>query len=179
MDSPSKKMAILTVPIANDKIAEFMKNGSNIYSSDILRSGDVMATIGFFKNKFDVTFGIGPNDTLYLFGDDLKIPPNMCFNIPANITYNGYNREVLVTEFFPEKKVSTLNELTLKSLPDLSEVYPDIDIPFDTSENAYLNLREWIIGGNEEHQMYPEMSKLYLNVNQAFKYDENMYKLYF
>lgn len=179
MDSPSKKMAILTVPIANDKIAELRNYGSKIYSSDILSSGDVMSTIGFFKNKFDVTFGIGPNDTLYLFGEDLKTVPDLCFNIPANITYNGYSQEVLVTEFFPEKKVSALNELTLKSLSDQSNTYQDSDIPFDTSENAYFNLREWVIGDNDDHQMYHEMSKLYLSVNQAFKYSDSMLKLYF
>lgn len=163
------------VELDNDQIYILGDRGSRIYSVDILRTSDLMEALAYFRRTLKISFGIGPYDTLYMLGDDIRPAHDMSFNLPLNVTYNEYKREINVTEFFPEAKIQALNKLTNKRLSE--EPQDELESIVSSSENPYFDLKNWVLNEeNGSHEKFEKLSHAYLDVTHNFKFDGNVYR---
>lgn len=155
-------------------------HGSQIYSIDVLKSSRVVSALEFIRDKMEISFGIGPNDTFYLISEDFRPEINHYYNLPLNITYNNYSRDIQVTEFFTQAKLRELNELTHAHMSqfDWWENEDEYEVPpfLSASDVTYLELRSWVSDeNNHASEYYDHLANLYLTVTQQFKFKDNQY----
>lgn len=148
------------------------QHGSKIYSADILKTSSVMEVLAYFRDTMKISFGLGSNDTIYIISDEPRPEIQHYYNLPLNVTYNEYNREILVTEFFPEEKIQELSRI----VSELLEEKPELDFGFLNMDNPYLGLKNWLL--NEENRLldsYSDLSQVYLIATHKYKHKDYIY----
>lgn len=172
----SEKQTIKTreVELSEMNYWNLANNGSQIYSIDVLKSTNVLSALDFIRDKMQISFGMGVNDTFYLITEGFRPEINHYYNLPLNITYNNYSRDIQVTEFFPRAKLRELNDLTHTHMGQIEWGDSDetVQLPaFSDSERTYLELRSWVSDeSNHASEYYDRLANLYLTVTQQFKF---------
>ena len=141
-----------------------------MWTIDVLNSSDLSTVMNYLRLKMKVSFGVGPNSTLYIIDDSNPTVPMMSYyNLPLSISYNEYTNEVTVCEYFSTHKFVELDRLVKLEVEefnfdDVSEFnesgqfHTDLRTQFlkqfSESDEPYVDLTNWVKEQKESAETY-------------------------
>lgn len=163
----------------------------NVWTLNVLTSQDLSTAMDYLRLNMKVSFGIGPNNTLYIIDDSASTGPSMSYyNLPLTISYNEYSHEVSVCEYFSTHKFVELDRLVkfeieeynidsadeMKLLEDGSSEFThpleQFLKQFHASDHPYSDLSSWIQEqkeSTETHEFFDTCNTIWTRVTIEYK----------
>ena len=163
----------------------------NVWTLNVLTSTDLSTAMDYLRLNMKVSFGIGPNNTLYIIDDSTPTGPAVSYyNLPLTISYNEYSHEVSVCEYFSSQKFAELDwkvkfeleEYNLDAADEmklLEDGSSEFSYPleqflkqFHASEHPYSDLSSWIQEqkeSTETHEFFDICNTIWTRVTIEYK----------
>lgn len=160
----------------------------NVWTLNVISSQDLSIAMDHLRLNMKVSFGVGPNSTLYIIDDSNPTDPVMSYyNLPLTISYNEYLNEVSVCEYFSTHKFVELDRLVKLEVEefnfdDVSEFNESdqfhIDLrtqflkQFSESDEPYVDLNSWVQEqkeSTETHEFFNDCNTIWARATIGYK----------